>query len=220
VSVAAAPRPPADVEAVVFDLDGVLVDTEPVHLAATRALIAPAELADDVYEQFIGTGGFEQWLAATYEITIEQIRERYSGLVRDELARADLRPLDGVVELLEAIGERGIALAVASQSSRRTVETTLGTAWLDRYFSVITTAGEAGRDKPAPDVYLLAAERLGVTPAAGIAVEDSVHGIASASAAGLWVVQSTQASFTPPPQSQAGAVVGSLREFDLGWLGG
>jgi HAD superfamily hydrolase (TIGR01509 family) len=220
VSAAATPRPPSDVEAVIFDLDGVLVDTEPVHLAATRALIAPAELKDEVYERFIGTGGFGQWLVANYDITDEEVHERYSGLVREALERAGLEPLDGVIELLEAIGERGIALAVASQSSRGTVETTLRTVGLVEYFPVITTAGEAGRDKPAPDVYLLAAERLGVTPAAGIAVEDSVHGIASASAAGLWVVQSTQASFTPPPQPRAGAVVGSLREFDLGWLGG
>ncbi|MEE8337040.1 MAG: HAD family phosphatase, partial [Dehalococcoidia bacterium] len=168
--------PPGAVEAVVFDLDGVLVDTEPVHLAATRALIAPAELTDEVYEQFIGTGGFDQWLAATYEITVEEIHERHSGLVLEALERAGLGPIDGAVELLEAIGERGIALAVASQSSRGTVESTLRTVGLARYFPVIVTAGEAGRDKPAPDVYLLAAERLGVAPAACIAVEDSVHG--------------------------------------------
>lgn len=212
--------PPGAVEAVVFDLDGVLVDTEPVHLAATRALIAPAELTDEVYEQFIGTGGFNRWLAANYEITVEEIHERYSGLVRDEIERAELGPIDGAVELLEAIGGRGVALAVASQSSRGTVESTLQSVGLARYFPVIVTAGEAGRDKPAPDVYLLAAERLGVAPTACIAVEDSVHGIASASAAGLWVVQSTQASFTPPPQAEAGAVVGSLRDFDVGWLDG
>ena len=212
--------PPGAVAAVVFDLDGVLVDTEPLHMAATQALIAPAELAIEQYERFIGRGGFKEWLTATYAITREEIDARYSDLFYAELAGARLAPLDGAVELLEAIGGRGLGLAVASQSSRAWVDATLRAASIDRYFSQIATAGEAGADKPAPDVYLLAARKLGQAPAACIAVEDSVHGIASASAAGLWVVQSTQASYTPPPQPRAGAVVASLRDFDLGWLDG
>lgn len=212
--------PPGAVAAVVFDLDGVLVDTEPLHMAATQALIAPAELAIEQYQRFIGRGGFKEWLASTYPITREQIDARYGDLFYAELDRKPLAPLDGVVELLEAIAGRGLALAVASQSSRAWVDATLQAASLDRYFRQIATAGEAGIDKPAPDVYLLAAKKLGQAPGACIAVEDSVHGIASANAAGMWVVQSTQASYTPPPQPQAGAVVASLRDFDLGWLDG
>jgi HAD superfamily hydrolase (TIGR01509 family) len=213
-------RPPDEVTAVVFDLDGVLVDTEPLHMAATQALIAPAELAIEQYEQFIGRGGFKQWLAETYAITLAEIDAGYSDAFYAELEREPLEPLDGVVDLLEAISGRGLLLAVASQSSREWVDATLEAASLDRYFPQIATAGEAGADKPEPDVYLLAAEKLGQAPGACIAVEDSIAGIASARAAGMWVVQSTQASYTPPPQPNAGAVVASLRDFDLGWLDG
>jgi HAD superfamily hydrolase (TIGR01509 family) len=212
--------PTGEIAAVVFDMDGVLVDTEPLHMAATQALIAPAELTMEQYEQFIGRGGFKEWLAETYPITMEEIDAGYSDAFRAELASEPLEPLDGVVELLEAIGERGLLLAVASQSSRAWVDATLAAASLDRYFPQIATAGEAGADKPEPDVYLLAAEKLGQVPGACIAVEDSIFGIASASAAGMWVVQSTRASHTPSPQPNVDAVVASLRDFDLDWLDG
>ena len=189
-------------------------------MAATQTLIAPAELAIKQYEQFIGRGGFKEWLVESYPITMEQIDAGYSDAFYAELARDPLEPLDGVVELLEAITERGLQLAVASQSSREWVDATLEAAALDGYFMQIATAGEAGADKPEPDVYLLAAEKLGQVPGACIAVEDSIFGVASAHTAGMWVVQSTQASYTPPPQPDADAVVSSLRDFDLDWLDG
>ena len=206
------------IEAVIFDLDGVLVDTEPVHLAATRALIAPAELELTQYERFIGRGGFKEWLEATYEIARSEIDARYSDLFYAELERDGLRPLAGAVELIEAIEARGRGLAVASQSSRAWVEATLRTAGLERHFPLVVTAAEAGADKPAPDVYLHAARTLDVAPRNCIAVEDSVHGVASAAAAGMTVVQSTQSSFPQPRQPGAHAVIASLAAFDVGWL--
>ena len=208
------------VAAVIFDLDGVLVDTEPMHLAATRALIAPAEISNEQYERFIGRGGFKQWIESTYGIARAEIDARSSDLFYAELERASLEPLPGAVELIEAIGARGLGLAVASQSSRAWVQATLRSAGLDDRIPLIVTTQEVGADKPAPDVYLRAAERLDVAPGQCIAIEDSVHGVASASAAGMRVVQSTQASFSPPRQPGAHAVIASLRDFDAGWLDG
>ncbi len=208
------------VAAVIFDLDGVLVDTEPVHLAATRALIAPAEISNEQYERFIGRGGFKQWIESTYGIARAEMDERSSDLFYVELERASLEPLPGAVELIEAIGVRGLGLAVASQSSRAWVQRTLQSVGLDDRIPLIVTTEEVGADKPAPDVYLRAAERLDVEPRGCIAIEDSVHGVASASAAGMRVVQSTQASFSPPRQPGAHAVIASLRDFDRGWLDG
>ena len=208
------------VAAVIFDLDGVLVDTEPVHLAATRALIAPAEISNEQYERFIGRGGFKEWIESTYGIARAEIDARSSELFYAEIERASLAPLPGAVELIEAIGARGLGRAVASQSSRAWVQATLRSAALDDRIPLIVTTEEVGADKPAPDVYLRAAERLDVAPGQCIAIEDSVHGVASASAAGMRVVQSTQASFSPPRQPGAHAVIASLRDFAPGWLDG
>ena len=176
------------VAAVVFDLDGVLVDTEPVHLAATRALVAPAELPLAEYERFIGRGGFIEWLVATYGIDRDGIEDRYDALFFAELERAPVGPLAGAVELIEAPRERGLGLAVASQSARAWVEATLRSAGLEDRFPHVVTAEDAGRDKPAPDIYLHAANLLGAPTPSCIAIEDSVHGVAAASAAGMRVV--------------------------------
>lgn len=204
--------------AVVFDLDGVLVDTEPMHLAATRALIAPAELEVEAYERFIGRGGFKEWLEATYGIPRAVIDAGYTPLFLEELARDGLVPLDGAEELLDGIEARGVPVAVASQSSRSWVEATLEAAGLRQRFEVISTAEEAGADKPAPDVYLHAAAALNIEAARGLAVEDSVAGVRSAADAGMVVVQSRQASFAQQAQPGVHAVVASLRDFDLDWL--
>ena len=208
------------VAAVIFDLDGVLADTEPMHLAATRALVAPAELETEAYERFIGRGGFTEWLTETYGIEAGEIEARYSQLFYAELERGSLRPLPGAVELIEAIDARGLALAVASQSSSAWVEATLRAVGLDDRLPLIVTAEEVGHDKPAPDIYLQAARLVGAAPEACIAIEDSVHGVAAAAAAGLLVVQSTQASFAAQRQPGAQALIGSLRDFDLSWLDG
>ena len=211
---------PSRVQALIFDLDGVLVDTEPVHLAATRALIAPHELSMEQYETFIGRGGFKQWLHETYAIPIPEIDARYGGLFFAEIEREPVRPLPGAVELIEAARSRGVPVALASQSSRGWVEATLASAGLTQHFPIVVTAEEVGVDKPAPDIYLHTAKALDVDPAYCIAIEDSVHGIASAHAAGMRVVQSRQASFAPAPQPGAGAVVDSLLDFDPRWLDG
>ncbi len=208
------------VAAVIFDLDGVLVDTEPLHLAATRTLVAPAELRLDDYRHFIGRGGFENWIETTYGITRAQIDARYDDLFYSQLALAPLQPLAGATELVDAVIARGIGLAIASQSTRAWVEATLCSTGLRDRFPLVVTAADVGRDKPAPSIYIHAAHLLGATPECCIAIEDSVHGVASASAAGMRVVQSTQASFAPPPQPGANALIASLQDFDQDWLDG
>ena len=210
----------APVAAVIFDLDGVLVDTEPVHLAATRALIAPATIDDETYEGFIGRGGFKQWLAEHSGIPVDQIGPRYDELFLVALKAANITPLEGAEAVLAAISARGLPIAVASQSSRSWVEATLDAARLRGHFRTIATAAEAGADKPAPDVYLRAAALAGVAPEACIAIEDSIPGVASAHAAGMRVVQLRQASLTPPPQPDASVVIERWSDFDERWLDG
>lgn len=205
------------IEAVVFDLDGVLVDTELQHLEATKALVAPAELLVEEYKTFIGGGPYLEWMEATYGIRLEEFESRYTALFLEELAREVIEPLDGARELIATLRARGLALAVASQSSRAWIEATLAAVALDRAFDAIATAQDT-RSKPAPDVYLDAAGRLGVAPASCLAIEDSAHGVRAAVEAGMVVVQSRQSSFPQPPQAGVAAVIDTLRAFELGWL--
>ena len=207
------------IEAVISDLDGTLVDSERVYLAATRAVLAPALIEDAIYETWIGRGGFSEWIETTYGVARAGFRVR----VLEEFVRAlelDTAPaIDGASELLASLTARGLPLAVASQSSHALIEASLRAAKLAHHFAVVASVQDVGNvGKPAPDVYLHAASRLSVPPAACLAIEDSVVGVRSALAAGMRVVQSRGTSFPAPPQPGVHAVIESLREFDLGWL--
>ena len=207
------------IEALIFDLDGVLVDSEPVHWRASHRLFAPHELTMEEYEPFVGLA-IEPYMAWALErfgldATVEELIERYAESVTAEIESAPIPALDGARELIAAARERGLRVGLASQSIAEWVHPTLRAANLDGSFDVVVTGDDVERPKPQPDIYLHTARLLGVAPGACLAIEDSPAGVQSAAAAGMRVVQSRQASSAAPPQAGAHVVVGSLREVDL-----
>ena len=207
------------VRALICDMDGVLADTEPLFYAATRDAIAPHPFTEADYARFIGTGGLEEWLTATYGLPPDLLHTRVMPAYHDAIDRG-LPAMAGAAALLEAAHARGLAVAVASTSSHTSIDLTLRAAGLRHHFPLVVSASDVARGKPAPDIYLHTARLLGVPPAACLVVEDSVHGIIAAAAAGMRVVQSRQATFVPPPHPSAHAVIESLEAFRHGWLDG
>jgi HAD superfamily hydrolase (TIGR01509 family) len=211
------------IEAVIFDLDGVLVDSEPAHQAATQALIAPGVVTDEEYARFVGASveWFAEWVRDRFKLdmTVEEVIARYDELVSEQLQALKLQPMDGVVDLLDAIRARELPVAVASQSQPRWVFTTLDGAGLVPHIDIVVAADAVARAKPEPDIYVHAAKLLGIAPGACLVVEDSVPGVQAADAAGMFVVQTRQASSAVEPQPGAHAVIASMRDFDSAWLG-
>ncbi|MDA0364496.1 MAG: HAD family phosphatase [Chloroflexi bacterium] len=209
------------VAAVIFDMDGVLVDTEPVHQAAMTAFLLPDVLTDAHYHGLVGMGtdATMQWLRDTFgrRESVAELRRGYHAAVSETLSRARLRALPGVRELIDAVHARGLPIAVASQSAPAWVRATLRACGLQRAFPLAVTADEVPRAKPAPDIYLHTAARLGVDPRRCLAIEDSIFGVRSARDAGMAVVQTRQTAFAAPPQPGA-FVLQSLAGFDAGWL--
>lgn len=205
--------------ALIFDMDGVLADTEPVFYRATVDAIAPHVMTEETYTRFVGTGGFDEFLTEAYGLPPDFLTSRILPTYHDRLARG-LDALDGALALIEAAGARGLHLAVASMSSHASIERTLRAAGLRDHFPLVVSASDVARGKPAPDIYLHTARVLGVSPEACIAIEDSPHGIVAAATAGMRVVQSRQATFIPPPHPSAHAVIEGLHAFDLAWLDG
>ncbi len=213
---------PARLRAVIFDMDGVIADTEPVHLRAMRRFVAPAGLSDAQYATLVGTGIHPtmEWIKRTYgrPESVAELRAEYSALLGDHL-RHGVHALPGTRALIDRARARGLQLAVASQSARTWVESTLRSCGLRQAFHLVITADHVPRPKPAPDIYLHAADRLGVAPEQCLAIEDSAPGVASAHRAGMVVVQSRQTKHAAPPQPLADAVIPSLEAFDPRWLG-
>ncbi len=182
-----------DLAAVVFDFDGLMVDTEtPIFEMAQRSL---AEMGHDIdvemWSKVVGLGDAASFAAMCAAIGAQIDRERYEAIYRgQDRAWYDAVPASpGVVGLLDALADAGIPVGIASSSPAHWIERHLGRLGLRNRFSTIASEDRVGgRAKPAPDTYLLACADLGVDPSRAVALEDSAHGIAAALAAGLTVV--------------------------------
>lgn len=178
--------------AVFFDMDGTLVDSEPLWWQATEAVAASrgytlteADVAAVVGRSIADTAGHLHTLTGGRGTAQELGRDLLAGF-HQRVARGP-RPMPGALELLDALAEDGVPLGLVSASTRSIVDLVLAGLGPHR-FAVTVADGETPRTKPYPDPYLAAAQALGVDPRSCVAVEDSPTGTASAQAAGCAVL--------------------------------
>ncbi len=181
-----------EVAAVVFDLDGVLIDSEPVWERVRRDYVRRhgGSWLEDTQSRLMGmsTDEWAGYLAG--ELGVDQPPEEVAREVLERMGeRYGQEPplLDGAVEAVERIGSRW-QLGLASSSSRGLIDLVLRAAGMARWFKVTVSTEEVPRGKPAADVYLEVARRLDVDPGECVAVEDSSNGVRSAAAAGMRVI--------------------------------
>ncbi|SIR23159.1 HAD family hydrolase [Micromonospora avicenniae] len=187
------------VDAVIFDLDGVIVDSEPVWEEVRRAYVAThgGTWQPDSQRRLMGmsTGEWARYLSA--ELGVARTAEQVATEVVDEMTRryAERVPLiDDADEVVRRMAARW-PLGLASSSPTRLIAATLAATGLTDSFRTTLSTEETARGKPAPDVYLAVAQRLGVAPARCAAVEDSSNGVRSAAAAGMRVVAIPHGSY-------------------------
>jgi HAD superfamily hydrolase (TIGR01509 family) len=211
--------PGSDIEAVVFDLDGVIVDSEHVWDAAREALARErgGRWHEGAQQDMMGMSSVE-WSRYMHDVIgLKDPPEEISAEVARRLEatyREELPLIDGATEAVARLAERW-PLAVASSSNRPIIDLVLELSGLDRFFRATVSSEEVPRGKPAPDVYLEAARRLGANPERSAAVEDSRSGILSARAAGMRVVAIPNMRFPPGEDALAAAdvVIPSIGEL-------
>jgi HAD superfamily hydrolase (TIGR01509 family) len=207
------------IDAVVFDLDGLLLETEEIWDEVREALAHErgGRWSESAQRDMMGMSSTE-WSRYMHEtVGLSESPEEINDLVVERMAeryRSALPLLPGAVEAVERIAARW-PLGVASSSNRGLIDLVLGLSGLAKHFRATVSSEEVPRGKPAPDVYLEAARRLGVEPSRAAAVEDSEAGIRSAAAAGMRVIAIPNRSFRPSAEALAAAdvVLGSLGEL-------
>jgi HAD superfamily hydrolase (TIGR01509 family) len=195
------------IEAVVFDLDGVLVDSEQVWDEVRREYVISkgGRWTDRAQRDMMGMSSVEWSRYVAEELgvdeTPEQISKDIAGRVGD-VYREALPLLPGAREAVERLAERW-PLAIASSSNREIIDLVLEAGDLGRFFKATVSSEEVGAGKPAPDVYLEAARRLEVEPGDCAAIEDSHNGIRSAKSAGMRVIAIPNVHYPPDEESLA-----------------
>jgi HAD superfamily hydrolase (TIGR01509 family) len=195
------------IEAVVFDLDGVLVDSEPVWEQVRRGLVAErgGQWAPDAQRRLMGMSTPEWARYLSEDLGVGLPPDRVAALVIERMAaryREHVPLMDGAVEAVHRMAARW-PLAVASSAPTALIETVLASARLRSFFKVVMSTEQVAHGKPAPDIYLAVTAALGCPPANCAAVEDSSNGLRSAAAAGLRVIAIPQQEYPPDPDALA-----------------
>ncbi|MEI7617935.1 MAG: HAD family phosphatase [Actinomycetota bacterium] len=211
-------------DALVFDLDGTIVDTESIEYESIRQVWAGhgADYTITRFEQVIGTSSAANWLyeleALTGRTVNASIAREHYGQVRAQLL-STLSPRPGIETLIKQAAGAGVPLAVASNSTLAWAEARLGDLGLRDFFSALITIDIASHPKPHPHPYLEACAAVDAMPSRSVAFEDSATGTASARAAGLFTIACPVALSAGHDLSAAHRIIDSHIELSLTDLG-
>lgn len=181
------------IKAVIFDMDGVLIDSEPLHLKFAMELFKTigVEMSFQEYSKFIGTTSYHMWnkIINDYKLkyTIEELTEMERNGFYEFLSSPDMyiEPIKYIPELLKDLKENDYKIAVASSSPMRLIEFILDKLNIRKYFDSLVTGDFVERSKPEPDIFLYAAKKLEVSPEECVVIEDSHNGVLAAKKAGM-----------------------------------
>jgi HAD superfamily hydrolase (TIGR01509 family) len=195
------------IEAVVFDLDGVLIDSEPVWEQVRRQVVADlgGRWPPDAQRTIMGMSTPEWARYLSEDLGAGLTPAEIAGIVIDAMTarfRTEVPLLPGAVETVRLLAARW-PLGLASSAPATLIETVLATTGLRKHFAAVMSSEQVALGKPAPDIYLAVTGRLGYPPPHCAAVEDSSNGLRSAAAAGLQVIAVPHGSYPPDPDALA-----------------
>lgn len=209
-------------KAVIFDMDGVIIDSEPAHMMLENETYKKLgiEVTGDEHHSFVGSTSKYMWealknkykLNQTLDELIEYDRSTYFKYLNSDICEITL--IDGVKELIKDFHENGIKLAIASSSPLNVIEAIVVKFKLEEYFEVFVTGDYVKRSKPEPDIFLFASEKLGVSPENCIVIEDSHNGVRAAKKAGIKCVGINSDPAGSQDISMADLVINSFKEVN------
>lgn len=210
-------------QAVIFDMDGVITDSEPLYAQAVNLVLTEHGLAltEEDHRAIMGSSIDSTWRYVIDRLGLDgdmaRWKAQYDRAVLD-LLRRHVTPAPGLYRLLARLEKRGVKIGLATSSQQNWADAVLDRLNLAGRFQAVAACEMVREAKPAPDLYLLAASRLGVPPGACLAIEDTPRGIQSARTAGMTTVAVRTQATAHMDVSAADRVIDSLEEFDMRWL--
>jgi HAD superfamily hydrolase (TIGR01509 family) len=180
-------------KAVIFDMDGVIIDSEPSHLKLENEMYKKLgiEVTGDEHHTFVGATSQYMWGALKNKHKLSQSLEelvKYDRNIFFKYLNSDeceITLIDGVKELIKELHDNGVNLAIASSSPLNVIEAIAKKFQIEEYFKVFVTGDYVKRSKPEPDIFLFASEKLGINPENCLVIEDSHNGVLAAKKAGM-----------------------------------
>ncbi len=211
--------------AVIFDMDGTLFDTEPLSFLSWKRLVELGRVDASVLEMFPAMIGknratINKMLTDAYgeDFPLEETARLRSVLTKEELDRNGVPMKHFAAQILAALQERGYKLALATSTSAASVEDYMQRTRFDAYLHAIVTGDRVKNSKPAPDIFLLAAERLGVKPEECFVLEDSHNGVRAGHAAGMTVIMVPDLQEVTEEMRRLSAHICKTLEDALHWI--
>ena len=206
-------------KAVIFDMDGVLVDSQPLHFEADRNVLGyyGANVSVSELVPYAGTRNRDRWIKykEVYGLSGEvgEIIACHSQELRKLVSEGGLRPVKGIPELLRRLKEKGLKTALASSSSYDFIYLVLDSLDLRRYFDEVFSGEDMPNGKPSPDIFIAAASKLGESRESCVIIEDSNNGVTAAVSAGIACV-----GYINPTSGQQDLSAAKLIIFDFSEL--
>ena len=208
-------------KAVIFDMDGVIIDSEPFHWEVNKKIfkILGLRVSKKDYKKYIGTSNTNMWtdLKSQYHLpqSLKKLVDMQGSGNVDFLRENQFGPIEGISALLSELKKKSIDIALASSSPSVAIAIVLKKFHFEKYFSVVVSGEDFKKSKPAPDIFLKTARLLRVSPAHCVVIEDSTHGIAAARAAGMKAIGFANKNSWDQDLSRADLVIDDLRKLNV-----
>lgn len=210
-------------KAVIFDMDGVIVDSEPSYFYAASAVLKRygKVLEKEYFEQFFGGASADMWEKTLKDTGLTQLSvpfcvEEMAKERRKQIDREGYQPIDGAIPLIRRLAREEVKLAIASSSPMNEILRVTKFLEIHNFFGhFVSGVDECQHAKPFPDVFLLAAEKLGIKPEECLVIEDSDKGVCAAKAAGMPVIGFQNLEYGNQKLCEADFIVNSMREINF-----
>lgn len=212
------------IKAVIFDMDGVIIDSEPIHRKVEKRIFEELGIivTDEEHNSYVGMTSKSMWSQikkkhnCKKEFSVEELIElEVDTFIESLLSYENIGSITGVVEFIDELHRNGIKLALASSAVRRSIETVVNMFKLQKYFEIRTSGEDIKKGKPCPDIFLLTAKHLNINPNECVVVEDSRNGVKATKAAGMKCIGFKNSNSGDQDLSSADIVISSFSEINF-----